>query len=109
MATQAGDLVVLGGEAREGCGSEVGVLGDRLISGGDAFLEGGGLGFQPGDLGVSEVGQVIGCAQGFQPCFEFFSQVGVGARTVERGAIDACLGNARDRAVVALRASPGIA
>jgi hypothetical protein len=50
-------------KAREGRGSEVGVLGDRLVSSGDAFLKGGGLGFQPGDLGVSRVGQVIGCAQ----------------------------------------------
>jgi hypothetical protein len=88
MPAQSGDLVVLGRETGQGFGSEVGQLADRLVSAGQSLSEGGDLGLQPVDLGVSGIGSLAGLADGGEPILELFAQVSVGPVAVEGGAVD---------------------
>ncbi|WP_347641100.1 hypothetical protein [Actinomadura sp. B10D3] len=66
LASQAGDLVVLGGETGKGLASEVGEFDDRLIVVGQTLFERGEFMLGPVDLGGAWIGKLAGLADGGQ-------------------------------------------
>jgi hypothetical protein len=104
---QAGDLVVLGGQARQGLGAEGGEFADRAVGAGQALLERGDLALEPGDLRVPRVGDLAGLLEGLESLLELLPEVGVGPGAVEGGAVDAGLaGQGLDVAAAPVRSSP---
>ncbi|MEU6629951.1 hypothetical protein ABZ905_16925 [Streptomyces parvus] len=76
------DLLVLGCEAGESLGAEVGELLDGAVRSGKPDLELGDLRLEPLDLGVPRVGDVSGGSKGLQAVSELLSEVGVGAGSI---------------------------
>ena len=61
---------MLGGEAGQGMGAEVGEVVDRAGGLCETLLQCGGLVLEPGDLGVAWVGEIAGLLEGAEPVFE---------------------------------------
>lgn len=68
---QTTDLVVLGREAAEGLGPEVGELIELFGGLGESFSQGADLVLEPGDLGVAPVGANASVLQVTKALFEF--------------------------------------
>jgi hypothetical protein len=85
---QAGDFVVLGGEAGQGLSAEAVEFADRAGRLGESFLQRGDLVLEPHDLGVTRIGSFADLLECLKSLLEFGAQVRVGAGAVEGGAVN---------------------
>jgi len=83
LPAQAGDLVVLCGEARQRVGAERFEIGDRLVGSAEPFPQPDHLGLEALELGEAVVGLFAVVTKSAEALFEFGFEVGVG--TVESG------------------------